>query len=55
MAGVIAVVGGAISSWNSKQDAKFAKLESAYRQDVQATGTVLGDANKNLNQYQMPF
>lgn len=42
----IAVGGSLISSWNAKQDAKFEKLESAYRQGVQSTGTVFGEANK---------
>jgi DNA repair exonuclease SbcCD ATPase subunit len=42
----VAVGGSLISSWNAKQDEKFAKLESSYRQGIQSTGTVLGDANK---------
>jgi len=42
----IAVGGSLISSWNDKQDAKFEKLTAAYRQGIQSTGTVLGDANK---------
>lgn len=42
----LAIGGSLISSWNSKQDAKFEKLTAAYRQGVQSTGTVLGEANK---------
>ena len=42
----LAVGGSLISSFNAKQEAKFEKLESAYRQGIQSTGTVLGEANK---------
>lgn len=44
---VVAAVGvGLVSSWNAKQDAKFEKMTAEYRQGVQSTGTILGDANK---------
>jgi len=41
-----AVVGSVVGKWNDAQDAKFEKLTAAYRQGVQSTGTVLGEANK---------
>ncbi len=43
LAGVAVVA--AVSSWNAKQDEKFAKMEAAYRQGTQSTGTLLGQAN----------
>jgi tape measure domain-containing protein len=41
---VVAVA--AVNAWNKKQDEKFVKMTAEYRQGVQSTGTILGDANK---------
>lgn len=41
----VAVV-AAVNSWNKEQDKKFAKMAAEYRQGVQSTGTILGEANR---------
>lgn len=45
-AAAIAVAGGLQSSWNAKMDERTRKFTAEYRQGVQSTNTVLGEANK---------
>lgn len=43
---VAAAVVAGVSMYNKEEEAKFAKMEAAYRQGTQSTGTILGEANK---------